>query len=282
VSICAASGWLPPREESLIALLVLIFIFGIPHGALDPLYARERFRLMHGTQWVLFAILYLVPVLAVICFSQLLPGWFLLTFLLLAAVHFARDIQAKCAYWVRLLYGGSPIVLPAVSYNGELEGLFAAIVPLPLAARFQEGLAILAWPWILALVVGVAVLARRERQAALEVAATAVVCVVAPPLEAFTVFFCGMHSARHILLSVLPSDRSSGATCRSIQEAVLSAVLPMFGTLVLVVAYWGIARGALPGTRLFETIFVILAALTVPHVLLVDGLFARANRAERR
>jgi hypothetical protein len=37
---------------------------------------------------------------------------------------------------------------------------------------------------------------------AVELGAVGVLAIVAPPLIAFVVFFCGMHSARHILRSM--------------------------------------------------------------------------------
>ncbi len=114
---------------------------------------------------------------------------------------------------------------------------------------------------------------RRDWRAAVELLAVALLCTFAPPLLAFTVFFCGMHSARHILRSF----RYAGIADPRLFAA--AAVLPMVGTFVLLATgFWWLKDVPLE-LRLIQLVFVALAALTLPHMVLVERVrFASAAR----
>ncbi len=97
-------------------------------------------------------------------------------------------------------------------------------------------------------------------------AAVGLLALLAPPLLAFTVFFCGMHGARHILRTV----KYSGRPFRALLAA--RALAPTLGFLcVLAVAFYEL-RHLTWEARLIQLVFVALAALTVPHMMLVEQI----------
>jgi len=108
--------------------------------------------------------------------------------------------------------------------------------------------------------------------------AAAALCCVAPPLFAFTVFFCFMHSARHILRSLAAGEVSLPVLQQNAKRALVAAAAPMFGTLLILGFYWQNVESVALEPRLLQTVFVALPALTFPHVLLVDCFYRWAGR----
>ncbi len=88
--------------------------------------------------------------------------------------------------------------------------------------------------------------------------------LLAPPLIAFTLFFCFMHSARHIVRSM---DYFRKYSSRFILVATL---LPMCITLLLGLIFWNQLEDIQLDGQIIKIIFIGLAALTVPHVVVIE------------
>ena len=122
----------------------------------------------------------------------------------------------------------------------------------------------LAWPWLVGLALASLWQTRHDFWTALEMAAAGILAIVAPPLVSFVVFFCGMHSARHILRTMNFSGRSSW------RYVAGAALLPMAGVLAGSTLAWVFLRDTALDARVVQVVFVGLAALTVPHMVLVE------------
>lgn len=259
-------GPLDPAAELWLAA-ALILLLGVPHGALDVRYARAILGVQSMAGWAGFVLLYLLIAAVIVWCWQANPGLFFLAFLLVSAAHFSGDLANGTPWPIRLLYGGAVLVLPHLQHAVETQFLFAALVgPLP-AASLSAALSTLAIPWLVALLAAIAHASRRHRATAAEMAALALLVVVLPPLSAFTVYFCLMHSPRHLL-------RTAERYQLTPRSMALTAVPPMLGVVLLVLLLWP-QMAMLTGSRLFEVqlltlVFVGLAALTVPHMLLVE------------
>jgi len=118
--------------------------------------------------------------------------------------------------------------------------------------------------WALFLGIAALLQVRRDLLAAAEITALGVLGIFAPPLVAFAVFFCAMHSARHLIRTVrwsgVPFDRS----------LLMSAALPMFILMPFLALGWYLLDGLSNETRAIRILFIGLAALTVPHMALVE------------
>jgi len=263
----AAVSLVLPRLDGRAELLVaaaLITVLGVPHGALDMIFARQLYRMRTLRGWVGFAVLYGAPAAAVVALWLVAPTVFLLGFLLISAAHFSGDPADGTHGFSRLLYGGAVIVLPTLLHAGEVGRLFGLLAGSEAAARLTPWIGGLAWPWLAGLLASALVEARRSRQTALELLAVAAVAVAAPPLVAFTVFFCGMHSARHILRTVAYANPSAPWLL------LTSSLLPMAIVLAAAGVGWFCLRDAPMDARLVQLVFVGLAALTVPHMALIE------------
>ncbi len=253
-----------PVKADLPVLAALILVLGVPHGALDTIFARK----LHGVRtiygWVAFAFAYFIPVLLVVGLWQLAPMWFLIGFLLISTAHFSGDPESGTPITGRIVYGGAIIVLPALLHASEVERLFSFLVGSAAAAQIVPWLHLLARSWLIGLAAAAIWSLRTNWLTGLEMTAVAILSVFAAPLLAFTVFFCGMHSARHILRTFRYSDQEN-------RWSVIAAMLaPLFGVLIISAAAFSWLRNTPIETRFIQILFVGLAALTVPHMALVE------------
>ena len=86
-----------------------------------------------------------------------------------------------------------------------------------------------------------------------------------PPLIYFAVYFCALHSIRHFTatMSAVPNGR------RALGVAVMLSVITTLAALLAL--HLGITGTAAETTEQgIRVIFIGLAALTVPHMILVD------------
>lgn len=248
----------------LLVLATLILLLGVPHGALDIVFAEELYG-MHGLRrWCGFTLAYLSAVLLVVMIWQTMPLLFLVGFLLLSALHFSGDPAPGTRFVARLLYGGTMIVLPALLHESEMARLFSFLVAPQAATMLASFLHEISWPWLLTTALAAAWQTRTHSLTGLEMAAAAALALLTPPLLAFTVFFCTMHGARHIVRTWHYAGAGSAARLGR------AALLPMLGTLILGGAAAYYLRTSPLEAGLMQLVFVGLAALTVPHMALVE------------
>jgi Brp/Blh family beta-carotene 15,15'-monooxygenase len=254
----------PDEQTELIVLGVLILLLGVPHGALDTIFAHRLYGIRTPLGWIGFVALYLLLAAAVVAFWVVAPAGFLLGFLVISAAHFSGDPAEGTPLPVRILQGGGVLILPALLHEGEMGRLFALLAGQDAAGTVMPLIRLLAWIWLPCVLLTVILRARRDRLGALETGSIALLSVAAPPLVSFTLFFCGMHSARHILRTIEYSGHSST------RLLVGAALLPMTGVLIASGAAWHFLEGTPLDVRLVQIVFVGLAALTVPHMALIE------------
>jgi Brp/Blh family beta-carotene 15,15'-monooxygenase len=264
LAVVAVSAARFDSQVELIVVASLIVLLGIPHGALDTIFARQLYGIQTLGGWLRFALIYLLLSASVVGFFMLAPSGFLIGFLLISMLHFSGDPAGGTPWMARALYGGAIIVLPTLLYAGEITRLFALLVGIDSASLVTPFLRLLAWPWLIIFVLAAIQRLTKDWLTALEMGAVALLAVLAPPLISFTVFFCAMHSARHILRTINYSDNSS-------LGLILGAMsLPMLGVLLASATAWHFLDGMPINGAIIQLVFVGLAALTVPHMALVE------------
>jgi beta-carotene 15,15'-dioxygenase len=252
------------QQIELIILATLIIALGVPHGALDTIFARQLYGLRTTNGWIGFTAIYVVIAMMVVGLWFIAPFLFLAGFLAISVVHFSGDLADGTSFALRLLYGGAIIVLPTLLHAEEVTQIFAFLVNRNSADLMVGLLHLLSWPWIAALLLFGVDQIQKNALVSLEVACVALLAVTAPPLIAFTVYFCSMHSARHIMRTFYYSDKSS------IHIMVAAAIGPMAAVMLLSFGA-SVALGNTPlDARLIQIVFIGLAALTVPHMALVE------------
>lgn len=264
--VVGATLWLPPLDsQSQLALMSpIILLLGVPHGALDIVFVQQRTGIRSAAGWSLFTIAYLAAASLVVILWWASPGVFLVAFLIASALHFSGDPEGKTPLAMRLLYGGAFIFCPLTLHAAEVEQLFAFLAGGPAAQTIVVALQWAAWPWVAAMGAAAMVSASRALPRSIELVSLAAMLTVAPPLIGFTLFFCGMHSVRHVL-------RTRGyASAGTWGHLVRIAAWPMAGTLVGIALAGWLSDGMSFDARLAQLLFVGLAALTVPHMVVIE------------
>jgi Brp/Blh family beta-carotene 15,15'-monooxygenase len=283
--------WLPPlsAQAQLVMLSPVILVLGVPHGALDVLYAGQLGGIRSLRGWSLFTIAYFAVAASVLLLWWLAPGTFLVAFLLISAFHFSGDpagetpallsvprpAEADRPPWgsskvakphllERTLYGGAVILCPLALHATEVLQLFAFLVGLPAAQAIVDVLHVAAWPWVAAIGVAAILGLRTAWVRSIELVSLAALLTFSPPLIGFTLFFCGMHSARHVLRT---RDYSRAETLHQLLRIVC---WPMLATVVGVAIAVACSGDKPLDLRLAQVLFVGLAALTVPHMMVVE------------
>lgn len=267
VAVLAVDGVALSQQALVLVLALAVAVTGLPHGALDP-WVAWRIGLWRG-RWgfVAFNVAYVGLAALVVIAWRLAPGLSLVVFLAISAWHFAGDWRQDLPGWARALAGLALLALPAWRWPGDVDASFALLAG-------ADGSVIASWlrvasPWLAVGVAAVALLAqRRSRATAIELAAVAALALLLPPLVYFVVYFCALHSLRHLRIEVGEADASSRGPIAGV--ALLYTVLTL--VLAALVWPWLAAAGTLVHTadaELLKLVFIGLAALTLPHMLVV-------------
>lgn len=267
VAVLAADAAALPDQALVVVLALAVAVTGLPHGALDP-WVAWRVGLWQG-RWgfVAFNLAYVGIAALVIAAWLLAPGPSLALFLAISAWHFAGDWRADLPGWARAVAGSALLALPAWRWPAQVDTSFALLAG-PDGSVIAGWLAVAA-PWLAAGMAAVALVAlRRSRATAVELLAVAALALLLPPLVYFIVYFCALHSLRH--LRIAARDADAGSRRRMTGVALLYTALTL---LAAALAWpWLAATGAsasVPGTDLLRLVFIGLAALTLPHMLVV-------------
>lgn len=245
-------------------LAALVALLGLPHGGLD-LPIAEGLWPLHGWRGkVKFFAIYLGLVAGVIALWVLFSAVALAAFLVYSAVHFSGD-WSRAEAPLRWTGGVATIGAPALLHTAEVSDLFAYLAPAS-AAALSANIAALTGGLALGVLIATLILKPRARgQAAVEQVILWTTAFALPPLLFFVVYFCGLHSIRHFDAAI----RSVPHAGRALVMASGLSVLVTVTALIFVRATGAAELSAAPQASL-QAIFIGLAALTVPHMLLVE------------
>lgn len=252
------------EQTTLSVLVVLIIVLGVPHGALDTIFLKKRYGVNSPHGWAIAGLSYVILSALVVGVWIVLPAVFLASFLAFSALHFSGDPRPGSFIISRILYGGGVIVLPNLLYTDEVNRLFGLLAGAEASGILTPVLSVLAWPWLVALLLSSALEYRRDPLTAFELVGAGLLSSLAPPLVGFTVFFCLMHSPRHIIRTL------NYARPLSLWRLTRAGMVPMVMVLSFAAIAWTRLGEVSVEARVLQIVFVGLAALTVPHMLLVE------------
>ncbi|MDP5065117.1 MAG: Brp/Blh family beta-carotene 15,15'-dioxygenase [Haliea sp.] len=259
---------LPFSNQALaIVLAVAVVLTGLPHGALDPWVAWRAGLWRTWAGFAGFNLVYMAAAAGVVAVWQLAPGASLALFLAISAWHFGGDWRKDLNVWGRVMAGSALLALPALGAPAEVSALFTLLAG-------EQGGALasslgMAAPWLAAVAAAAAVAAlRRSTVAAVELAAVAAFALLLPPLVFFLVYFCALHSPRHL------RNAARSAVSGQRQQMVGVALIYTGLTVVAAAFVWPwLAEAGMPTAtlenNLLRLVFIGLAALTLPHMIVV-------------
>ena len=173
--------------------------------------------------------------------------------------------------------GGMVITFPALAARPEVIELFSFLIPESGAGILVSRLAQIA-PLVSAcvlLTIGWSLFefARFREPVALgrviELLVTALMFIQLPPLLAFTLYFSVLHSLRHML--AVADWRPGGTLFIYLFDAYRTALpITMVSVVIGATAYLLLGGLSFDMTQLMRVVFIGIAAMTYPHVLLIE------------
>jgi len=265
-------GW----QGQWLCAVALIVVLGVPHGALDVEIGRNLLRHQFGQAWFpLFALPYLTLVVLVLVAWRLAPEASLAGFLALSVWHFGSEETGEGGL-PAIARGGLPIALPVLCQPAATAGVLSAIAGVPLATvpAWLLG-ASLAWLPLAAVWSVQTLRADRPRLLVLPLVLGAGF-VALPPFTAFTLYFVAVHAPLHT--SALIDHPTRAPRVRDARSAWWLAMPTTVLTVVIGATLWPFTAGE-PAVRLVGVALQLLAALTLPHMLL-DAWLTRREQAQ--
>ena len=246
-----------------IFVFISILLFGVPHGALDPEYGRYLFKIKSYRHWFIFSIIYLLIVITFIYVWLINPLIFIVLFFIISTLHFSNDLLGLLPLWIRLLYGGSSMVFPSLLHHVELTYLIVFLIGDSDAKQLVYVMHTLAIPYLALYLLACILTIKNDIQLGFLLFSLCLLTVFAQPLLGFTIYFCVMHSARHVI-------KTQALTQITPKQMLKVILLPMFGVFLIGISFWLYQTPASFEHRTVQVLFVLLAGLTVPHMLIVD------------
>lgn len=265
----------------LAGLLALIVLLGVPHGAMDIVAAWRRGLLATPWRALSFHAAYIGVALAVYLLWHVSPLAGLTLFVICSAAHFRNDwhpdrqsnrrpdgVQPSAA-WI----AGVGVVCWPVLFHPTAFTEACAMMGVHNAAPLGAALWLLGGAALLPALVLVLMAPRATRQWRLELACMMLLAAWTHPLVFFAVYFCFLHGARDLQAQV---GRASGRFA-----PVISVGLALLYTLISAAAVIGASALEPAATALtadgerMRWVFVGLACLTVPHMLLHGSIGRR-------
>lgn len=253
-----------PLGAQLVVLGAGVAILGLPHGALDHWLGRDLLAPCFGLAWpAVFAALYLGLSGAVLAAWLAAPGAALVGFLLLSVLHFGiGDAENQPPSTAEVLArGGLVVALPMLVHPAETAALFGWLTGD--AANAGAAVAAVRWPvavlWAGTVAATFAI--RPARGMVIELVLLTATFALLPPLLAFAVYFCALHSPRHF--ADLAASRGE-----PLARILVAAVPLTVATLLLAAVGAWLLRAEPPEVAALQVVFWGLSALTVPHMLL--------------
>jgi len=248
--------------------LAAIMLLGVPHGAFDPIIADRLGWLSNSSRLVMFYLGYLLVTVLVFFIWPVFPMMSLFGFLLVSVYHFSQDFKVRSVL-SRLSYGTLILTIPVVLHSLRVEELFDHLLfgqsskPLIVIMMFACAISFMALLFSFK---------SYSKKQLIELAAIVSMGLLLDPLVYFALFFCLLHSPRHIKheWNLLPIHKQ--------KMSLVIGVGVIFATYILAVIaanYLNLSLSDVSG--FFTIVFIGLAALTYPHMFLVE--IARYKRA---
>ena len=262
--------------------LFLILSIGVSHGSLDNLKGKKLFQIFGINNFFIFYLSYILISLIVIIFWIIIPSITLIIFLILASHHFGKEdtqfLILQNSYQNQFLFflkGLLIIFAPMYFHFDETVSIFKLL--LIENETFYEFLnlietnKILFYGIILSTISNIILFTKnfelKKFTIFLDYFSILIINYYFSPLVAFTVYFCFLHSVRHSISLMFELDQNNLKnglkifTRKALPLTILTATFCFIGLYLLNISYNF-------DSSIFKIIFIGLASLTFPHILL--------------
>ena len=262
--------------------LFLILTIGISHGALDDQKGKKLSQLYNIKKSYFFYLIYSLIGISVIIFWLFFPTVSLILFLVVASYHFGKedteflinnkDVSNLIIYFLK---GSLIIIAPLIFHFVETINIFKLL--LIENEKFYLFLNFIEDKNILLIILSISLLSSiycflKDLKIInvlifLDFFSIIVLNYFLTPLIAFTIYFCFLHSFRHTisLITELNENNFKIGAITFIKKAMPLTVLT---AIFYVISLYFLSNFYQLNDAILKVIFIGLASLTFPHILL--------------
>ena len=247
----------------------LISTIGVSHGALDHEKGKKIIKLFKLNKIELFYLAYVSLSLIIILLWNIAPIITLIIFLIVASYHFGKEDsvfgEIKYNYFSNVLFffKGSIVVLAPLYFSQEETFEIFKILNANINPISQDFLLTL----ILLSLLSNFLLKKNTLIHSIDTLSIIIINWAFSPLVAFTIYFCFLHSIRHSFSLIYEINKKN---FKKGSNLFIKKALPltMLTGLLFLISLYVLNNYFLLNSAILKVIFIGLASLTFPHILL--------------
>ena len=262
--------------EPIIFCLFLILILGISHGALDNIKGKKLFKLFGYKSSINFYLTYILISILIILGWLVFPNTVLFIFLVVASYHFGKEdtvffFKRKflISEFLFFLKGSSVILVPLLLKRTETIEIFRILNFNVFETSFftnQFLVIILFLSFISSLYISLGKNTNLIGIMIIDFFSLFILNFFLTPILAFTLYFCFLHSIRHSIKLIFELDKSFKA---GLKKFISKAIPLTFVTgVIFLLSIFFLNNFYKLDEAIYKVIFIGLASLTFPHILL--------------
>ena len=260
----------------LFVCLVLVASIGVSHGAMDNMKGAQLLKIFDMKSMLTFYAGYSAISVLVICVWLLSSTFLLFLFLLVASYHFGKEdseflFQSKKFYLDILFFLKGLVIIsaPLLFQYTDTINIFNTIGMNTDLFIFRDHSFIISCFFISIISSIAIVLIAKNLYASIliiDLFAILILNYFLHPLFAFTLYFCFLHSVRHSITLMQDLDKDLSKSIKIFIRKSLP--LTIVTASIFVVAFVFLMSEYDINSSINKVIFVGLAALTFPHIIL--------------
>ncbi len=264
------------RDNSLLILsLFLILSLGISHGALDHIKGKKLLKLLNYKSISTFYILYVFVGLSVILLWLLFSKILLLIFLIVASYHFGKEdaefINNKSNLELVYFFKGSLVIsAPLLFHKIETLNIFNNLnfdISQSLFISNEFLYVFMALSFFANIIISLNKQIDIKSLLLMDFISILLLNYFLNPILAFTIYFCFLHSIRHSFK--LSNELNKKNFIKGFKEFLEKAMpLTILTAILFLICLFFLNSYYFLDNAISKVIFIGLASLTFPHILL--------------
>ena len=262
--------------EPIILCLFLILTLGISHGSLDDMKGKELIKMFGIKSMFFFYLSYLIISFFIVVLWLIFPNIILLLFLIVAAFHFGKEdttfIFKKKFFVSEILFflkGSTVIIAPLLFQRDATNEIFQILNFNVFELSFfsnQFLIFLLVCSFFSSIYIANKEKSDMKVLMIMDFLSLLILNLFLTPVLAFTIYFCFLHSIRHSISLVFELDKSFKI---GFKKFIIRAIPLTSATIVIfLVAIYSLNNFYKLDEAIYKVIFIGLASLTFPHILL--------------
>ena len=262
--------------EPIIFCLFLILILGISHGALDNIKGKKLFKIFGYKSSVYFYLAYILISVLIVASWLFFPNTVLFIFLVVASYHFGKEdtvfsFKRKFLISEFLFFfkGSSVILMPLLLKKAETIEIFRILnFNVFESSIFTDQFLIITLflSFLSSLYISQKKNANLIGIMVMDFFSLFILNFFLTPVLAFTLYFCFLHSIRHSIKLIFELDKSIKSGLRKFISRAIP--LTLVTGVIFLLAIFFLNNFYKLDEAIYKVIFIGLASLTFPHILL--------------